>query len=95
MDKRIEFKEHERSLLVRSVQLEANTQEATLLYNVLSKLLGISIPTWTLRPTFNTYTISSTLPVLRPELPVGEQPPSHTHLERNVVLCKSMETELE
>jgi len=47
MDKRIEFKEHERSILVRPVQLEKSTQKATLLYNMLSKLLGISIPTWT------------------------------------------------
>ena len=31
-----EFKVHERSILVRPVQLETSTQEATLLYNVLS-----------------------------------------------------------
>ena len=34
MDKRIEFKEHERSILARPVHPETGTQEATLLYNV-------------------------------------------------------------
>ena len=50
MDKRVEFKEHERSISARPVQLETSTQEATLLYKVLSKLLSISIPTWTHAP---------------------------------------------
>lgn len=87
------------------VQLMASTREANPLFSVPSKLLGISIPGWThwslnqfslfmLRLTYNTYTISRALPALRPELFSAEQPSSHTHLERNVVFCKLMETEL-